>query len=148
VQAFVDGLRRAGRIPARWGGRVHGHAYLTHGSTRRPLAAEGAALVGDAAGLAYPKSGEGIRPAVESGLLLARALAGASDPAAPAALASYAASVVARLGARGPGANEPVPRWQAALAGRLFAMPWFARRVVVERWFLNQRVPALTAGTE
>jgi flavin-dependent dehydrogenase len=148
VETFVDGLRRAGRIPPRWGGRVHGHAYHTYGSTRRPLAAERAALVGDAAGLAYPKSGEGIRPAVESGLLLARALAGASDPAAPEALARYTASVVARLGARGPHASEPVPRWQAALAGRLFALPWFARRVVVERWFLNQRVPALAVTAD
>jgi flavin-dependent dehydrogenase len=26
-------------------------------------------LIGDAAGLAYPESGEGIRPAVESGLI-------------------------------------------------------------------------------
>jgi flavin-dependent dehydrogenase len=143
VEAFLDGLRRAGRIPAGWGGRVHGHAYLTYGSTRRPLAAPGAVLVGDAAGLAYPKSGEGIRPAVESGLLLARALASASDPAAPDVLARYEASLVARLGARGPRAHEGVPRWQAALAGRLFALPWFARSVVVERWFLNQRVPAL-----
>jgi flavin-dependent dehydrogenase len=143
VQAFVDGLRRAGRIPETWGGRVHGHAYLTYGSTRRPLAAPGAALVGDAAGLAYPKSGEGIRPAVESGLLLARALAGGSDPAAPEALARYEASVVARLGARGPGATGRPPRWQAALAGRLFALPWFARRVVVERWFLNRHAAAL-----
>jgi menaquinone-9 beta-reductase len=143
VQAFLAELRRTGRIPADWDGRVHGHAYHTYGTTRRPLVASGAVLVGDAAGLAYPKSGEGIRPAVESGLLLARALAGAGDPAAPEALARYEASLVARLGARGPRASEPVPRWQAALAGRLFALPWFARRVVVERWFLNQHVPAL-----
>jgi menaquinone-9 beta-reductase len=143
VQAFLDELRRAGRIPDGWGGRVHGHAYHTYGSTRRPLSGPGVALVGDAAGLAYAKSGEGIRPAVESGLLLARALAGARDPASPEALARYEASVVARLGARGPRVNEPVPRWQAALAGRLFALPWFARRVVVERWFLNQHVAGL-----
>jgi flavin-dependent dehydrogenase len=145
VQSFFDELRRAGRIPASWRGRVHGHAYLTYGSTRRPLTAPGVALVGDAAGLAYPKSGEGIRPAVESGLLLARALAGASDPADPGALARYQASLVARLGARAPrlAAGHAPPAWQAALAGRLFALPWFARRVVVERWFLNRQVPAL-----
>jgi flavin-dependent dehydrogenase len=145
VAAFVDGLRRAGRIPAAWGGRVHGHAYLTYGSTRRPLTAPGAALVGDAAGLAYPRSGEGIRPAVESGLLLARALAGGRDPADAGALARYEAALVARLGARAPRADAAArpPAWQAALAGRLFALPWFARRVVVERWFLNRGVAAL-----
>ena len=146
VQSFVDGLRREGRIPASWSRRVHGHAYLTYGSTRRPLVAPGVALVGDAAGLAYPKSGEGNRPAVDSGLLLARALAGASDPADPVALARYEAALVARLGARGPRATAGTPAWQAALAGRLFALPWFARRIVVERWFLNRPLPALAPG--
>jgi flavin-dependent dehydrogenase len=151
LQAFLEGLRRTGRIPATWDGRVHGHAYLTYGSTRRPLVADGVALVGDAAGLAHPKSGEGIRPAVESGLLLARALDGARDPAGPGALARYEAALVERLGARTPRATDdagppgPPPAWQAWLAGRLFAMPWFARRVVVERWFLNRTQPALAA---
>ena len=150
VQSFLEGLRRAGRIPSGWRGRARGHAYLTYGSTRRPLAAPGVALVGDAAGLAYPKSGEGIRPAVESGLLLARALAGANDPANAAALSRYEASLVARLGVRRPpaGAGGRPPAWQATLAGRLFALPWFARRVVVERWFLNRRVPALAPPGE
>jgi flavin-dependent dehydrogenase len=143
VQSFLDGLRRTGRIPETWHGRAHGHAYLTYGSTRRPLAAPGVALVGDAAGLAYPRSGEGIRPAVESGLLLARALAGAADPADPEALARYEAHVVARLGPRTPAEPGRTAAWQAALAGRLFALPWFARRVVVERWFLNRHVAAL-----
>jgi flavin-dependent dehydrogenase len=125
---------------------VHGHAYLTYGSTRRPLAAPGVALVGDAAGLAYPKSGEGIRPAVESGLLLARALARARDPADPSPLLRYRSALVARLGARTPrvDAQDRPPAWQAALAGRLFALPWFARRVVVDGWFLNRRLPALS----
>ena len=145
VRAFLEGLRAAGRIPGRWSGPVHGHAYFTYGTTRRPLSRPGVALVGDAAGLAYAKSGEGIRPAVESGLLLASAVAGAGDPADKASLAAYEDAVVARYGARAPAADgpRPPPSWQAALAGRLFAMPWFARRVVVDRWFLNRRVPAV-----
>jgi flavin-dependent dehydrogenase len=146
MRSFLEGLRRAGRIPPSWGGRVHGHAYLTYGMTQRPLRHAGVALVGDAAGLAYPKSGEGIRPAVESGLLLARAVAGSSDPADAVSLARYEAALVVRLGARKPTADAGHGRpasWQAALAGRLFGIPWFARRVVVERWFLNRHVPAL-----
>jgi flavin-dependent dehydrogenase len=145
LRSFLAGLVRRGRIPPAWGGRVHGHAYLTYGTTRRPLQGPGVALVGDAAGLAYPKSGEGIRPAVESGLLLARALRGASDPADPGALLEYEAALVARLGRREPAARGDArpPAWQAALAGRLFGLPWFARRVVVERWFLHRDVPAL-----
>jgi menaquinone-9 beta-reductase len=125
---------------------VRGHAYLTHGSTRRPLSGPGVASIGDAAGLAYGKSGEGIRPAVESGLLLARALSGANDPADATALARYEDAILTRFGARTPSARSdgrPPPSWQAALAGRLFAMPWFASRVVVDRWFLNRDVPAV-----
>jgi flavin-dependent dehydrogenase len=148
LRAFLGELRAAGRIPEGWGDGVHGHAYLTYGSTHRPLVADGVVLLGDAAGLAYPKSGEGIRPAVESGLLLARSLSRAREPADASALASYERAVVARFGARlAAGAPQPsaTPRWQAALAGRLFAIPAFAGRVVVDRWFLNRSQPALAA---
>jgi flavin-dependent dehydrogenase len=141
LRAFVAGLRAAGCVPASWGDGAKGHAYLTYGSTRRPLVGACAALIGDAAGVASPKSGEGIRPAVESGLLLARALAKAGDVAEPAALARYAADVIARFGPRGAKPAAPPPRWQAALATRLFGVRAFARHVVVERWFLNAKQP-------
>jgi flavin-dependent dehydrogenase len=148
LEAFLDGLRAAGRVPRRWGGRAHGHAYLSHAIARRPLSGPGVALLGDAAGLAHPKSGEGIRPAVESGLLLARALTGASDPADPARLAHYEAALLARLGPRPQpaGPRRALPAWQAALGRRLLGVPWFARHVVVARWFLNRRAPALPAA--
>jgi flavin-dependent dehydrogenase len=148
LRSFLSDLRSAGRIPQAWDGPVHGHAYLTYASTRRPLVRPGVACIGDAAGLAYPKSGEGIRPAVEAGLLLARALRSASDVEDPSALLAYERAVTARFGARRAAdatAPQTTPRWQAALAGRLFAIPAFARRVVVERWFLNARQPALAA---
>jgi flavin-dependent dehydrogenase len=137
LQAFVAPLAAGGRVPASWKAAVRGHAYLTYPQTRRPLVAPAAALIGDAAGLAYPKSGEGIRPAVESGLLLARALRGRSDPASRAALDDYQAAMHDRFGPRLGAPAEPVPAWQAALAGKLFSNPAFARRVVVDRWFLN-----------
>jgi flavin-dependent dehydrogenase len=148
MRSFLSDLRSAGRIPRAWDGPVHGHAYLTYGSTRRPLVRPGVACIGDAAGLAYPKSGEGIRPAVEAGLLLARALRSASDVEDPSALSAYERAVTARFGVRlAPNAAppQPTPHWQAALAGRLFAIPAFAKRVVVERWFLNAHQPALAA---
>jgi flavin-dependent dehydrogenase len=146
MRAFLARLREAGRVPASWQGALHGHAYLTYATAARPLSGAHFALIGDAAGLAYDKSGEGIRPAVESGLLLARALAKAGDVADPSALSAYARAVELRFGARGNGrAATGVPSWEAALAGRLFASRWFARRVVVERWFLNARQPGLAA---
>jgi flavin-dependent dehydrogenase len=136
-------------LPRRW----RGHAYLLHGEAPRPLAADGALLVGDAAGLAYPRSGEGIRPAVESGLLAARALwralgAGASSRTGRAEV-SYEAAIAARFGPRRAraGLSGWLPeRARARVAGRCLASAWVARRVVVERWFLHRAVPALAAG--
>lgn len=144
--AFLERLRCLGKLPPTLPRSVHGHAYLLYGEARRPLRGEGVALLGDAAGLAYPRSGEGIRPAVESGLLLARALRGAASPGDPAALQSYERLLRERLGPREGGRSllEGLPEaWVRSLAGRLFAWPAFARRVVVERWFLHAHVPAL-----
>ena len=61
-------------MPARAASRWHGHAYLLYQSAPRPLQGDGVLLVGDAAGLAYAPSGEGIRTAIESGLLAADVL--------------------------------------------------------------------------
>ena len=72
VKSFWDGLQARGHIPQGLAPRFKGHAYLLHGDSRRPLLGEHSLLIGDAAGLAYDFSGEGIRPAVESGLLAAR----------------------------------------------------------------------------
>jgi len=145
---FLAWLGAEGRIPPRLPDAFKGHAYLLYGEADRPLAGEGFALVGDAARLAYPRSGEGIRPAVESGLLLARTLAGAPRPDAPEALAAYARALEARLGPRAPAPRRGLTDWlpQALtrrLAGRLLGTEWFARRVVVARWFVHAHVPPL-----
>ena len=67
---FAAFLKTEGRIPAHVSCRWKGHAYVLSGSPRRRVD-DGVLLVGDAAGLAYPQSGEGIRPAIESGLIAA-----------------------------------------------------------------------------
>ena len=147
LRTFLAWLGREGKLPATLPDAVHGHAYLLRGEARRPLVAEGVALLGDVAGLAWPKSGEGIRPAVESGLLLARVLRRARAPADPAALDAYAHAVRARFGPdeAAPGLEDRLPAsFRHSLAGRLFAWPWFAREVVVKRWFLHAELPALT----
>ena len=146
VERFLEGLRRAGRVPPGTPRRLPGHAYLLYGESERPLARDGVLLVGDAAGLACGRSGEGIRPAVESGLLAARSLGVARAPADAAR--AYAAAVVERLGPRHgrkhAGPTDWLPaRWRAPAAGRLLASPWFVRNVVVGRWFLHRHVPAL-----
>jgi flavin-dependent dehydrogenase len=149
LRAFLAWLAREGKLPPTLPDVVHGHAYLLRGEAQRPLVAEGVALLGDAAGLAWPRSGEGIRPAVESGLLLARALRGARSPDDASALAVYARDIRARFGpdVAEPGLQDRLPAaLRSALAGRLFAWPWFAREVVVKRWFLHAELPALTAS--
>ena len=74
ARQFVDWLRAAGKIPRDVATRWPGHAYLLRGSSPRAPVGDGMLLIGDAAGLAYPQSGEGIRPAVESGLMAAETL--------------------------------------------------------------------------
>jgi 2-polyprenyl-6-methoxyphenol hydroxylase-like FAD-dependent oxidoreductase len=131
-------------LASRW----RGHAYLLYPSARRPLLDDGVLLVGDAAGLAYAPSGEGIRPAVESGLIAAEVLLAAAGRYTRARLEPYA-SACARATGPGtlwsPSALLP-PRLAARLGARLMAAPWFARRVVIDRWFLHAEQPALSVG--
>ncbi len=145
AQVFLDHVRALGKLPPHVPPKRHGHAYLLHGQSPRPLVGDGFLLVGDAAGLAWPQSGEGIRPAIESGLLAAGVIeaavrGGSSDGAS---LAPYARAIEARFGPRsGAGAaslSSFVPaRLRPWLAGKLLGTPAFARRVVVDRWFLHR----------
>ena len=59
-------------------------------------------LIGDAAGLAYKQSGEGIRPAIESGLLAAQAILAAQGRLlAPSAGRLSTALLAGRFGTSG-----------------------------------------------
>jgi flavin-dependent dehydrogenase len=146
VRQFVSLLRSRGTVPADLPARFKGHAYLVYPAARRRLVHDGALLVGDAAGLAYSASGEGIRPAVESGLLAARTILAARgrrfDDLAP-----YAAAVEARFGRRragGPSASLPWPL-AAWIGRRLLSSSWATRRVVLDRLFLHADDSALPA---
>jgi flavin-dependent dehydrogenase len=97
-------------------------------------------LLGDAAGLAYPQSGEGIRPAIESGLIAASAIVGAQGDYRRERLTPYARKLHRRFGngsamrllSRLLPAGAP-----AALGVLLLGREWFVRRVVLDRWFLH-----------
>ena len=147
VTGFADWLRAHDLVPPDLPARWRGHAYLLHGEAPRPLSAPGALLCGDAAGLAYPRSGEGIRPAVELGLLAARALSRVLHLCGDGVERTYARALIERFGPRRPGASFSgwLPaRARARVAGRCLASAWFAKRVVVERWLLHREVPALS----
>jgi geranylgeranyl reductase family protein len=96
-EALVDALRRSGKLPRDL--RIEpfrGHAYVVRRRAPRRLAGGRFCLVGDAAGLARDLSGEGIGPAIRSGLLAARAVE--AHVRRGDALASYAKEIVARYG--------------------------------------------------
>ncbi|MDX1587571.1 MAG: NAD(P)/FAD-dependent oxidoreductase [Oleiphilaceae bacterium] len=148
LQAFVQDMQQAGRIPEDMPGRFQGHAYLLYDHAPRPLLDDGVMLIGDAAGLAYTQSGEGIRPAVESALMAAGVIARASGSDYSAStLAPYEQQLQARFGRRhNPGEQGlAIPDWaRNHLAPALMRTHWFTRKVVTQRWFLHEHVPALS----
>jgi menaquinone-9 beta-reductase len=149
VASFVEFLKARRRIPSRAASRWHGHAYFLYQGAPRPLQGDGVLLVGDAAGLAYAPSGEGIRPAIESGLLAAGVLLAARGRYTRDRLEPYAAQLRERYGGRGPAFDASrllPPGLLVRLGTRLMALPWFARRVVIDRWFLHAHEPALRMG--
>jgi flavin-dependent dehydrogenase len=93
-------------------------------------------LVGDAAGLAYPESGEGIRPAIESGRLAAETLIAARGQRGIDDLQPYA-DAIRRLHPAVRETAAPVRAALAALGRVLLTSPAFTRRVVLDRWFLR-----------
>ena len=114
----------------------HGHAYLASGAGTRPLIADAMLLAGDAAGLAYPESGEGIKPAVESGRLAAETLVAAGGHVTIDDLRPYETELRRRYP---PAVATPaaLARVTSAVGRMLMRSPLFTRRVVIDRWFLR-----------
>jgi len=145
---FVAFLRARRKVPAGRAWRWRGHAYLVAEPPRRRALGAGVMLVGDAAGLAYSQSGEGIRPAIESGLLAASTIVEAKGRYTFERLAPYEQRLRERF--RVP----PVPRLLArtilpslapTLAPWVLDRPWLVRNLLLDRWFLRAREPALAA---
>lgn len=140
ITHFIDFLRTTGKVAFDLPGKFAGHAYLLFGYGKRKVVGNSVMLIGDAAGLAFPHSGEGIRPAVESGLLAARAITSADGSYGTEALQGYSDLVEKQFsnGGSPPGAVALLPQWlRNGLARFLFKKQWFCRRVVVESWFLR-----------
>ncbi len=146
MAAFVAFLQSRRKVPSDRTWRWRGHAYGLFGSSHRRVSGDGLVLIGDAAGVAYPQSGEGIRPAIESGLLAAETIVEANGRYDGSALARYDERLQARLGEGllSRGLARLVPAGVAAVAARrLLASPAFVERVVLDRWFLHRHEPAL-----
>jgi len=139
LAAFCDFLKRRGTIACDPPSRFSGHAYLLYAHAPREVAGAGVLLIGDAAGLAYTQSGEGIRPAVESALMAAEVIVVAGGQYTIERLAPYRGKLMQRFGPRASrGLAEYLPSaMKGALARVLMASPWFTRRVVLDGWFLH-----------
>jgi geranylgeranyl reductase family protein len=140
VATFCETLQKLGRIPPSTHSRFHGHAYRLYRGQPRRATADGVLLIGDSAGLAYPQSGEGIRPAIESGLMAARLIVNAAGDYRQVALADLRNLVAARFGQLKSNSMQrsilPVA-WRQAVARWLLTTPWFTRHVLINRWFLH-----------
>lgn len=123
VTNFVEFLKSTGRIAFEVP-PLHGHAYLLEGTSTRTILGDGVLLIGDAAGLAYPQSGEGIRPAVESGLSAAK---------------DILANRLTDYRTHKPQPWRHIPSAIINPAARLLLTThWFTRKVVLNTWFLNR----------
>ena len=145
TDAFTAFLASRGIAPAdsaEW----RGHAYRLYSDRRRRISDAGVLLVGDAAGLACPASGEGIRPAIESGLLGAGAILDAERRGRGRQADDYERQLSARFGQPHPSNRDGLLAGLATrIAPALLASRWFVRHVVIDRWFLHASQPALVA---
>ena len=150
VADFVDFLRVNRKLGFDLPTAMQGHAYLLHSNNKRRLVGEGILLVGDAAGVAYSQSGEGIRPAIESGLLAGEAILAAKGNYNRAALDSYRNLFTARFGnsmqgwSATIGRHLPTPVISSA-ARLLLATKWFSRNIILDQWFLRTDEPAFNS---
>jgi len=146
VARFCDWLTDRGRIPVDTPEKLRGHAYYVHRHSPRRLLDDGVMAIGDAAGLAYMQSGEGIRPAVESGLMAARVIASVKGGYRCDGLTPYQEQITVRFGHRKTGGTgfQLVPAVVRRLLGaQLMATNCFVRHVVLDRWFLHSHQPPL-----
>jgi geranylgeranyl reductase family protein len=141
TKQFLGLLKSRSRVPQDTPENFHGHAYILYGHTRREILGDGLILVGDAAGLAYPQSGEGIRTAVESGILAAETIISAKRDFGRTKLAPYAQRLLHRFGK--PKAVAHPKGLKASLERMLIDTQWFSRHVILNRWFLHSQLPAL-----
>jgi menaquinone-9 beta-reductase len=139
TREFCTFLVERGYLPKGAVGSFQGHAYLLYsrrGGRRR--VADGALLIGDAAGLAYPQSGEGILPAIESAILAADTILAADVNYRRGNMEPYADGLDARFGGGSePPSSAPVSAFLRFIGAGLFSSRWFTRHVLLDRWFLH-----------
>ncbi len=140
--AYVEWFRRylieQGRLPEDIPENFRGHAYrLANGLATRQVVDDGTMLIGDAAGLAYPHTGEGIRTAIESGIMAALTALDANGDYNKESLQAYAKQLhshYSRPTEAPPHIPEAVRHFFAHL---LLTNRFLTRRILLDNWFLH-----------
>ena len=131
---------------------ILGHAYWLFGHSERAILDDSILLIGDAAGLAYPESGEGIRPAIESGLIAAHSIISAQGEYSAGRLELYRELLDARLRPKRnafESLTQFIPQSVREICGRtLLRNRSFCRNIVCDRWFLRVDERPLTCASE
>ncbi len=121
--------------------RFVGHAYKLRRVSRRRPTSDRVLLAGDAAGVAYNMSGEGIAPAIFSGLSAARAIAEAGGDYSSRSLRAHSERLDARLGKPYPegllSMLSSLPSYLSPAARRFAVGGRAARRLIARRWFFR-----------
>ena len=134
---FLELLKRRGKIPKNAPMKPKGHAYLLYAHAFRKLLDDGVLLIGDAAGLAYTESGEGIRPAVESGLIAAKVILNANGDYQQQNLQPYHDQLIKRFGEKHEHYSWLPGNVKRALAKQVLANRYLSRRILLDRFFLH-----------
>jgi menaquinone-9 beta-reductase len=135
---FRKFLKDRGYLPSDAACTFRGHAYLLYSRQGgRDRLADGALLIGDAAGLSFPQSGEGILPAIQSALLASDTILGAGGDYRRDNLEPYAAALAARFGNSELRSPEPASGLLRRIGASLLSSRWFTRHVVLDSWFLH-----------
>ena len=137
---FLRFLKRSRNVEVPGKG-ILGHAYWLFGHSERAILDDAILLIGDAAGLAYPESGEGIRPAIESGLIAAHSILSAQGDYSASRLELYRELLNDRLRPKRNALESLgrfIPQSVREICGRtLLRSHSFCRNIVCDRWFLR-----------
>jgi geranylgeranyl reductase family protein len=142
LDRFAESMQEAGKFRLEHPLKYSGHAYFLFGHSKRRLVDDRVLLIGDSAGLAYPQSGEGIRPAIESGLMAGEIIQTAQGDYCRPKLDRYALALHNRF-APGGGQVEQlahhIPAFLRNFAGRQLLKTQTFCRMVVQDWFLHAK---------
>lgn len=139
VQEFIRYVRRSGRIDFDISHRFNGHAYFGYTAAQGVLP-DRVLLVGDSLGTAVPASGEGIGPAILTGLLAAKTIIDARGDFA-SQFNQFSQSVQENLSSPWSFSDWLPAVLRQRFAAKLLQTEWFCRRVVLDSWFLQRGKP-------